>query len=376
MVSFQPFDIERIMSTWEHKVDYNLTESGAHPMKVCELIETPELVQELLEAELNYPVCNGSQLLREEIASLYRNASAANVLVTVGCAEANYISLQTLLEPGDEIVVMMPNYLQLWGLASNWGMARREFHLQEESGWAPDLSELAEKVTTKTKIITVCNPNNPTGRILTGSEMDAIISIASNVNAWIIADETYKGAERTTDEETPSFWGNYDKVLATASLSKAYGLPGLRLGWVIAPEKILDELWMRHEYTTISATMLGNHLAEIALSNNVRPRLIERARGYIRRGYPVLKAWIDSNPEIFSVVPPQATAVAFVKYHIDWNSTDLVEQLIRDKSIFLVPGDCFGMDHHLRISFGMDNSILEPALDRVAEFFSKNQRHS
>ncbi len=364
---FQPFLMERMMSKWENVVDYNLSESGVHPITIRELVDDPAVIEALLSTELGYAQANGIIELRERIAALYPGATPDNVLVTVGCAEANLITLQTMLRPGEEMVMMLPNYMQIWGIAHNLGFQVKSFHLREERGWAPDLGELNEVVSEKTKLIAVCNPDNPTGYILTEAEMEAIVAVADRVGAWLLADEVYSGAERLTEAQTPSFWGRYDKVLAHNSLSKAYGLPGLRIGWVVGPADTVDEIWARHEYTTISATMLSNKLAAIALSPDVRPRLIQRARDYIRRGYPILDAWLEEHEGTFSVVPPQAAAIAFVRYHLDVNSTDLVNRLIREKSVLIVPGDHFGLDRYLRISFGLPPDYLRAGLDRIHE---------
>jgi aspartate/methionine/tyrosine aminotransferase len=362
---FQPFEMERMMSKWENVVAYNLSESGVHPLTVRELLEDPSAVEELLDTELNYPQTNGIPQLRERIAALYPGATPENVLVTVGCAEANFITLQTLLTPGDEMVVMLPNYMQIWGIGHNYGYRVKSFHLVEEQGWAADLDELERVVSEKTRLIAVCNPNNPTGYILTPKEMDSIVAAAEGVGAWLLADEVYSGAERLTDSQTPSFWGRYDRVLAMNSLSKAYGLPGLRTGWVVGPAETVDEIWARHEYTTISATTLANKLAALALSPQVRPRLIQRTRDYIRRGFPMLEDWLERHAGTFTLVPPQAAAIAFVRYHLVVNSTELVERLMREKSVLIVPGDHFGLDQHLRISFGLPHDYLRPALERV-----------
>jgi len=249
MLSFQPFVMERMMSKYEQEVDYNLSESGVHPILLRDLFaDDPTLVQQLLEMDLNYPHVNGIPELRRNIARLYSGATAENVLVTVGAIEANYIAIQTLLSPGDEIVVMLPNYMQIWGVAKNYGLDLKVFHLLENRDWAPDLDELQTKVSSKTKLIAVCNPNNPTGRALTMAEMDKIVAVADRVGSWILADEVYAGAERLTDDQTPSFFGRYDKVVATGSMSKAYGMPGLRIGWVVGPRAVIDDLWARHEY--------------------------------------------------------------------------------------------------------------------------------
>jgi aspartate/methionine/tyrosine aminotransferase len=365
--------MERMMSKWENVVEYNLSESGVHPLAIRELVNDPAVVEELLNTELGYAQANGVIELRERIAALYPRATANNVLVTVGCAEANFITLQSLLAPGDEMAMMLPNYMQIWGIAHNFGVRVRAFHLKEDRGWAPDLDELNDVVSERTKLIAVCNPDNPTGYILTGAEMDAIVAAAGRVGAWLLADEVYSGAERVTDIKTPSFWDRYDRILATGSLSKAYGLPGLRIGWVVGPTEVIDEIWARHEYTTISAAMLANRLAAIALSPQVRPRLIQRTRDYIRRGFPILDQWLKSHEGTFTLVPPQAAAIAFARYHFDLNSTELVERLLHEKSVFIVPGDHFGLDRYLRISFGLPPDYLQAGLDRIHELIVELQ---
>ena len=375
---FQPFLMERMMSRFEQEVEYNLSESGVHPVLLQELLERENgYLQRLLETDLNYPHTNGIPQLRQNIARLYRGATPENVLVTVGAIEANYLVLRTLLAPSDEIVVMHPNYMQIWGLAKNHGLALKTFRLREESGWAPDLAELESVVTASTRLIAVCNPNNPTGRILADAEMEAIINIADRVGSWILADEVYAGAERLSDQETPSFYGRYDKVLATGSLSKAYGLPGLRIGWVVGPPSIVDDIWARHEYITISATMLSNQLAALALSPEVRTWLLKRTRSYLRQGYPILQRWVDRHPGSFSLRPPDAAAIAFMRYTLEINSTQLVERLASEKSVLIVPGDHFGIDRFVRVSFGLPHSYLRPALDRfhdmIEELSSKSK---
>jgi aspartate/methionine/tyrosine aminotransferase len=363
---FSPFDLEYTQSLWEQKVDINLTESGVHPIRLDDLLGDDEnKLASLLSTEINYPHVNGNPALRENIAALYDGAEVESVLVTVGAAEANNIAIQTLLEPGDELATQAPTYKQVWGLAQNKGCGVKPFHLKPDEGWRLDIDDLDAQVTDKTRMIAICNPNNPTGYIMTSEEMDAVVAAADRVGAWILADEVYRGAERVQEEETPSFFGRYDKVLALGSMSKAYGLPGLRIGWVVGPPDTVDDLWRRHEYTTITASMLSNILAAHALSPDVRPRLIQRTREYIRNGFPVLEEWMARQDGLFSCTPPQASAVSFVRYHLDINSTDLMEKLCRDAGVFVGAGDSFGMDHHLRVAFGQERAVLEEAFARM-----------
>jgi aspartate/methionine/tyrosine aminotransferase len=362
---FTPFELERMMSIWENAVDYNISESGVHPMTTEELVDDPKAIEELLATGLGYPHTCGIAELRERIAALYPGATPDNVLVTTGAAQANFTSMLTLLEAGDEIVVMLPNYMQIWGIAHNFGLNVRPFWLREELRWAFDPGELADAITDKTRLIAICNPNNPTGRIMPPAEMDAIAAAADRVGAWILADEVYAGAERVTDEETPSFWGRYDRVLAIHSMSKAYGLPGLRIGWVVAPAETREAIWARQDYVTIGATMLGNKLAAHALSPEVRPRVIARTREYIRKGYANFERWCGEHEGLFTWVPPEAAAIVFVRYHVEANSTELVMRLIREQGAFVIPGDLFGLDGYLRISYGLPIDYLTEGLDRL-----------
>lgn len=365
--------MERYMSAYEQDVTYNLSESGVQSMLLEELLALrPGFKEELLKTDINYPHANGRPELRQNIAGMYHGAGENNVLVTVGAIEANYNSIRAVLEKGDEIVVMIPNYMQIWGIAKNHDLNLKTFQLLGERNWAPDLDELESIVTEKTKLIAVCNPNNPTGRILREEEMKEIIRIAGKAGAWILADEVYAGVEHNTDEQTPSFYGMYDKVLAIGSMSKAYGLPGLRIGWVVAPEEVVKEIWTRHEYNTLSATMLSNKLAALALSEEIRPVIIKRARDYIRKGFPILKDWMEAQPGNLQCVAPEAAAIAWIRYDLDINSSDLAMRLIKSNpSAMIVPGDHFGLDGFMRISFGLEKEYLMGGLDVISGLLHK-----
>ena len=370
---FVAFEMERVMSKWENVVDYNLGDSGVHPMTTEELVDDPKVIEELLSTGLYHPQANGIIELRAHIAALYPGATPDNVLVTSGAAQANFTSLWTLLEPGDEIVIMLPNYMQIWGIARNFRLHVKTFNLREESDWAVDLGELNSVVTNKTKLIAVCNPNNPSGHIMTPEEMDAVVAAADQARAWLLADEVYAGAERSTDEVTSSFWGRYERVLAIGSMSKAYGMPGLRIGWIVTSEDIVEEIWARQEYVTIGSAILGNKLAAFALSPEVRPRILARTRDYVRKGYGIFERWAKSRGDLFAWVPPQAAPIVFVRYNAAVNSTELCMRLIHEYSVEVVPGDHFGLDGHLRISFGLPEDYLIEGLDRVCQVFASSR---
>ena len=363
---FVPFELERIMSIWEHQVEYNLSESGVQPMTTRELLQDdPNLIEELLTIELNYPQTNGTIELRDRIAAIYPGATQDNVVVTTGAAQANFTTLLTNFGAGDEMVIMLPNYMQIWGIAKNFGLKVKTFSLRDELGWGFDIDELNRTVSDKTKLIAVCNPNNPTGHIMTTGEMEAVVNAADRVGAWILADEVYAGAEHWTDEVTPSLWGRYDRVFAIGSLSKAYALPGLRIGWVVTSTDKAEEIWARQDYITISSTMLGNKLAAYALTPKVRSRILARTRQHVRQGYNNFEEWCQRHEDMFSLIRPQAAAIAFVRYHRQINSAKLVDRLIHEQQTYVVPGAHFGLDHYLRFSYGLSVDYVNEGLRRV-----------
>jgi aspartate/methionine/tyrosine aminotransferase len=363
IMQIEPFRMERMQSEWENRVAHNLSESGVHPMTVGELLGGDDLGA-LRDERLLYVQSNGSEALRRAIAALYPGAGPDNVVVANGTAEANYISAWRLVEPGDEVVMMLPNYMQTWGVIRSWGANVVSWPLREELGWAPDLDDLRRAVTRRTRLIVVCNPNNPTGSILSPEAMREIAAVASRSGAWILADEVYRGAERS-EGETPTFWGMHDRLLVTAGLSKAYGLPGLRIGWVVGPADAVAQLWGRKDYLTISPGALSDVLARKALAPDTRPRILERTRAVLRRNYPVLESWVQARRSV-RLVPPRAGAIAYVRYGWKVNSTALVERLRDENGVLIVPGDHFGMDGFLRIGFGNEPEDLAAGLSRMA----------
>ena len=369
---FKAFDLERLLSDWEQTVEFNFAESGVHPVPLKELLEFADAdLNEFLDIPLNYPEVNGDLKLRQRIQELYNGAGLDNVIVTVGASEANYILANTLLMKGDEVAVMRPTYMQFSGAASNLGAKVRTFSLNENKAWALDIEELQEAVTPNTKVIAVVNPNNPTGKILSEKEMDVLIAAAEKVNAWLIADEVYGGAEREKTQPTSSFYGKYNKVITINGLSKAYGLPGLRIGWIVAPVNLIQELWKRHEYTTVSSSMLGNRLGEMALRPHVRRQLLDRTRKLVGQGFDVLQQILDEYPDVYSVVPPGASALSFVRYNLPVNSTELIHRFREEENILIVPGDCFGLDHHLRISSALPKEYVHEGLSRMNDVIKK-----
>ncbi len=367
-MKYSPFRMERWQSTYENRVGINLSESGVHPMTVAELLGLAGREGSVDDVRLAYGQSNGSDELRDRIAALYPGANDASVLVTVGGAEANFVAHWHLVEQDRPAAVMLPNYMQVPGMVENFGAPILPFDLQEAEDWQPDLDQLEDALAQGASFILVTNPNNPTGACLSRESVQGIVGLAERFDAWILSDEVYTGAELEGDE-TPSFWGKTEKVLVTNSLSKAYGLPGLRLGWVVGPEALIHELWGRTDYTTISSATLSDYLATVALEPSTRARILERTRGIVRENLGAMKNWMDAQEGLFSYRLPDAGAICYMRYHSKVNSSEFAEKLRVDKDLLVVPGDHFGMDRFLRVGFGNPRDELMEGLGRIAEAF-------
>lgn len=375
------FDMERTQCLYENTVRYNLSESGIQPLRVEELLGNELKRDGLLGLALKYPESDGSDLLRERIALLYPGATAENVVVTNGTSEANFTTLWGLLEGGDRAAVMLPTYMQTWGLSRAFAGRADAYRLRlrgrgSARRWALDVTSLERAVSKKTRLIVVTNPNNPTGAVLAEEEMDAIVEAARSVKAWIVADEVYRGAEIAGGRPSPTFWGRYGKVLVTSGLSKAFGLPGLRIGWIAGPPRVLARLCGYHDYTTLTPTMLSDRLARAALEPGRREEILERTRRILRENLPRVEAWIRSHGDVFDYVPPVAGAIALIGYRLPIGSVRLFDRLRLEESVLITPGAHFGIGKFIRVGFGYDVEKTLEGLARVSAFIARLRRRS
>ncbi len=361
-MTFHPFDLERWQSTWEHRVRFNLSESGVHPLSVRELLALAgDAADSLLAVRLGYSQSNGTDLLRARIAALYPGATPNHVLVTTGSSEANFVTCWHLIERGDRVTVIVPNYLQTNGLARNFGATVTELALRFERGWEPDGADVRRAIPDGTKLVVVTNPHNPSGHVLSEETRGAIRARAAAVGAWLLADEVYQGAERS-GVTTPSFWGSYERVIVVNGLSKAYGLPGLRIGWVVSTPQLAEQAWMRHDYTTIGPSGAADHLAALALEPGTRARILARTRGILNENYPVLERWLAGFGDTFSWHPPAAGAICFARYRPPVSGIELIEHVRAHHDVLLVPGEHFGTPGFIRFGMGNERAELEAAL--------------
>ncbi|HEX7392820.1 MAG TPA: aminotransferase class I/II-fold pyridoxal phosphate-dependent enzyme [Thermoplasmata archaeon] len=369
-MKFVPFAQERWQCKFENMVEYNLSESSVQPLTPRELFESDRASEAFLDIPLGYCQADGTPPLKSAIAAIYKNATPENVIVTTGSSEANFIAAWHLFEKGDEIVFMTPAYAQVWGLAKTFGMKIKPLRLREELGWQFDPEDLKSLITKKTKVIQVCNPNNPTGAVMAKEQRKALLDAARDSGAWLMSDEIFVGAERE-GPITESLWGQYDHTLITGGLSKAYGLNGVRIGWLAGHPETLQEIMARHDYTTLAPSTLSDRLAQLALEPRRRERILARTRAILQKNYPILRGWLEAHGSLFSHIPPTACAICYVKYKMKINSSDLAERLRKEKSVLIVPGDHFMMDGYIRIGTGPPTDYLLNGLERVDELLKE-----
>src|SRR5881296_247204 len=358
-MKFPRFDMERMQSRWEHQVTYDLSESGVEALTLQEITRDPK---ELMKTKLGYAEGVGREATRALIAGIHPGHEADDVMITTGTSEANFLALASLVTAGDEVVVVMPNYMQVHGLATALGARVREIWLREERAWTIDLDALAAAVNARTRVICVCQPNNPTGQILTAGDVMAIVGAADRHGSWILADEVYRGAE-LSGQESPTFSGRGERIIVTGGLSKVYGLPGLRIGWLVAPEDEAQAALRLKDYTTIAPATMSETLAEIALER--RTELLKRARFILGERWPKLEDWAATHSRELHWTPPQAGGICFFSYRFPIESMALVDRLIREYSTMVVPGIHFRAERHLRIGYGMESRILHAGLAAV-----------
>lgn len=351
------------MAVWERRVRHNLCESGVHPLTAGELLAMAGVDPgAILSIPLGYGQANGSDALRSAIAARYPGATAEQVLVTTGSAEGLFSTCWSLLQPGDRVVIPTPAYFQVEGLARNAGAEVVPIATTVEQGWQPDLDAIDRAITPDTRLVLVTNPNNPTGRRLDETVVTRLLDRAAAVGAWVIADEIYHGTE-LDGRATPSLWGRYERTIVSSGVSKAYGLAGLRIGWVVGPAPQVAATWWRHDYTVLAPNPTADALALEAL--RIEARLFERTRAILNRNADVLEATLRRFGDRVRWRRPDGGAICFVGYDSPPSSEAVAERLKSEFDVLVAPGDHFGAARHLRLGIGSEPSRHGEAVEAL-----------
>lgn len=366
-MKIEPFLLERWMTRHETHVKYDIAESGILPLSTQDLLnfEPAETRAATLEALLNLPLgyseARGTEGLRQALASTYAGVSADQILVTTGAIEANFLLFNELLSPGDHVIAPYPAYQQLYSVPKAIGCDVSLWPVGPETNYQYDLDRLERLITPKTRLIVVNTPHNPTGAMLSPDAAARVYAMADAVGAWVLGDEAYRwlavpgGAPfaKPMIEHGP-------RGLSVGTLSKPYGLPGLRIGWIAGPEDLITRCWGLRDYITLSPGKLNDALARLALSHH--DRIVARNHDIITANLTVAAQWIDARQDILSWTPPRGGLLGLVKYDLPIASLELADRLALEYSVMLAPGSAFGYEHHLRLGIGQRPDIFAAGL--------------
>ncbi len=362
-----PAHLEYWMRAYYFDTEIDLSSSGVQNFSLRELRQLFNITPDDLDrVVLHDSRTLGDPELRRAIGNRWANGNAERVMATNGSSEANYLVMRSLLEPGDEVVVLDPSYQQLFSIAESIGCRLKHWRLRFEKSFQPDLSEARHLIGPQTRMIVVNFPHNPTGASLTPAEQDELIELAAGAGAYLVWDAAF--AELTYDSPVlPDPGERYDRAITFGTLSKAYGLPGMRVGWCLAAPDVLERLVRLRDYTTLALSPLVEHVATRAIENGdllLQPRLAQA-----RHNLQLLLSWVNRHSEFVSMVRPQGGVCVFMRLHNVDDVEDFCRQLAHEYSVLLVPGTSFGYSNHARLGFGCSTTELTEALSRLSEHF-------
>lgn len=369
------FKVERWMNDYEDDAVYNLGETCIDSLTVGELLELAgedpdSYLTGLKDTRLTYGHIFGSPELVNGVAGLYRDLKGENVIPTHGAIGANEMVISAMIESTDNMVCVLPTYQQHYSIPKAIGAEVRILKLRPENDYLPDLDELRSLVDENTKMITINNPNNPTGSWIPTPTLKAISDIAARVGAYVLSDEVYRGIS-----EDGSYMNSivdiYDRGISVGSMSKIFSLAGLRLGWIASKDKDVLHLCLeRRDYDTISCGMIDDKLASLALAH--KDKIFERNRAILEKNRRILDEWVNRTPQVHYLRPVAGTT-ALVYYDLDMPSYELCKRLIREKGLLFTPGAAFEMEGAVRIGYAFDSKLLKEGLDKFTEFLEEEK---
>ncbi|OQO08542.1 hypothetical protein B0A48_06412 [Cryoendolithus antarcticus] len=389
-----PFAVEQWMNDHETTCKYNLAETCCASISIDQLLALSENKEAKITDILNtsriqdYGEITGTTDLRTQLSRLYSSKvgtplTPKNVLITPGAIAANHMVLYSLIGPGDHVVCHYPTYQQLYAIPRSLGAEVSLWKSRPEANWLPDFEELKALVKDDTKLIILNNPQNPTGAILPKPLLYKIIDFAEAKNITILSDEVYRPlfhsiSPLSSDFPPSTLSLGYKNVIVTGSLSKAYSLAGIRIGWVASRSaELIEKITITRDYTTISVSQLDQAVAAFALAPDTIHALLGRNIQMAKANAEILDRWIIKHDEYCSWVKPLAGTTAFVKFQRDGKPIDTVAfcQTLQDKmGVLIMPGDfAFGEEFkgHVRIGYVCHTEVLKEGLEEMRKFMRK-----
>lgn len=370
-MTIKPFKLERFYTLHEFTVKYSLCSSDCEAMTLGELLQLEEdAFSHFNNLWLGYTESKGSRSLRQKISSIYSSVTDDEILVCSGAQEPIFLFSQAILNSGDEVIIQFPCYQSVQAVPESLGCKVINWNVRYE-GNKPrfDIEELSKLINNRTKVIFLNTPHNPTGYHFSKEDQLAIVELARKYNCIIFCDEVYRELEHNPTFRLPAIADIYEYGVSLGVMSKAYGLPGLRIGWVATKQKeILERIAVLKEYTTICNAAPSEFLAEVALRN--RDKILKRNLEIIQTNLLPLNSFFERYSQLFSWYQPIAGPIGFVRMNFEYDDMEFAEKVIKEKNVLLLPGELYDYQGHFRVGFGRKN--LPFALEKFEEFVKEN----
>lgn len=366
------FGVEEWLNKNEKAAQFDISQSTISSLTLGELLsfdsqDPTATFTKYLNTKLNYGWIEGSPEFKKLVAQLYDQVDSQNILQTNGATGGNFLALFSLLNPGDHIISLYPSYQQLYDLPKSLGVKVDEWDLKESLNWQPDLAQLRQLISPKTKMICLNNAQNPTGSLLNKALLEQVVLLARKVGAYVLADEVYQPVDKI--DEFPDIADLYEKGISVNSLSKTYSVPGLRIGWIATQSKELADIFRKYrDYTMISGGVVNDTLACMTLRN--RKAVLQRNGKLVQRNHKILEQWVKNQPKV-EIIMPEQVSTACVKLNIQMHDEEFCEELLQKTGVLIVPGSRFDMPGHARIGYCTDTETLKIGLKKLGDFLNQ-----
>lgn len=298
--------------------------------------------------------------LKEAISSIYR-CDTSHIATTTGTNISNKMVFETLLEEEDEVVCIMPVHQQLFAVPHAMNVTVKYYMVIEYENWKIDMEALEKLCSSHTKMIVINYPNNPLGLSLSEEEMEALIELCERYDCYLLNDEVFYGLG-----SMPSFVSKYEKAIVTSSLSKSYGLAGVRIGWIVANERVIERIEALKKYEFVSQGQFDMQIAKIAIQH--REQILKRNNAILQENSSYLKSWLENEPYFTGHIPDGGTT-AFIGYKLlDTTSKEVAFDILEKEQVLVIPGIAFGMDDYIRISVGLPYEKFVEGLSRISRW--------
>jgi capreomycidine synthase len=363
-----PALLERWMRQYYFDTEIDIGSSGVESYSMAELRRLLDISHDDLDQVMfDDSRTLGGPGLRQAIGERWANGVPDRVMATHGSSEGIFLAMNALLRPGDEVITVSPCYQQLFAIAESNGCRLKYWNLEFERSFVPDLEQLKRLITRQTRMLVVNFPHNPTGASLTPEQQRELINIIAEAGSYLVWDGAF--AEMTYNRPPlpdPGTW--YDRTITLGTLSKGYGLPGLRVGWCIAAPDILERFVHLRDYITLHLSPLVELIAERAVRK--ADLLLQTRMKQARANLDALAAWVERHRQFVDWVPPQGGVCAFLQMPGE-NVEAFCHQLARERRALLVPGTGFGWRGFVRLGFGGSTLKLEDGLDRLSDLLTR-----